>query len=111
MSLDASILKRLARELDSPRLVDDAKRLMDRVKKLAVAEGASKSLELSAMQVACHALQLPFAKDGLIVVGRMGVIPLRERAEQSAELLVNQLGAELDEKLVDAGTRSCWPTR
>jgi hypothetical protein len=104
MSLDPATLKRLSRELDSPRLLEDARRLLDQIKRTIVAESLGKGVDLGSLHLSCLALQLPFAKSGLIVVGRMGVVPLRERAEQSAELLVNSLGSELPESVLDPCT-------
>jgi hypothetical protein len=89
----------------APRLSDDARRLWGRVQKLASMNLASIADETDAVELACYALQLPMRQRKLLSVGRLGRTSLKDRSEQSAELLVSQLGNELDEDLLDHTTR------
>ena len=113
MSLDAKIKRKLAQalavvdergETKGPRLLDDARRLWQRVQKLTamhlVAEPDQEALEL-----ACYALQLPLRQAKPPVGGKLGRTSLKDRTEQGAELLVTLLEEDADEELLDRATR------
>jgi hypothetical protein len=112
MSLDAKLKRRLQHLLSvvdehdtrGARLIDDAQRLVARVHyfvKLKLAEDVDRD----ALELSCYALQLPMQKMKAIATGKLARTNLRERAEQSAELLVSALGHQVDENLLDRATR------
>jgi hypothetical protein len=88
-----------------PRLLDDASRLWRRVQRLAAMGLADISKDRDAIELACHALQLPMRQTKSLPAGRLGRTSLPDRAEQAAELLVTLLGQEIDERLLDRATR------
>jgi len=88
-----------------PRLVEDAGRLWRRVQKFMAMNLIAGGFETDALELACYALQLPMRQGRSLPTGRFGRINLRDRAEQSAELLVGLLGEEADESLLDRTTR------
>src|SRR5690348_1540766 len=112
MSLESKIQKELARALESvdeqsvhgPRLVDDARRLWERIQRFIKMDLAAEP-DLGALELACYALQLPMRQAKPPSSGRLGRTNLRERAEQSAELLVSTIGENVDEDLLDRTTR------
>lgn len=91
--------------LQSSRLVDDAERLWARVKTFAARRVADIDGETVAVELACYALQMPLMHRKNLPAGKLGRTSLKDRAEQSAELLVSQLGDELTEDLLDHTTR------
>jgi hypothetical protein len=112
MSLDAKLKRRLQQLLSvvdehgtrGPRLFDDAQRLWSRAHafiKMKLAE----DVDAVAVELSCHALQLPMRQIKLISTGKLARTNLRDRAEQSAELLVSHLGQEVEETLLDHTTR------
>lgn len=112
MSLDAKLRRKLAqllgtvdeRDTRGPRLVDDAQRLVARVRRFMdmhlVAEPDADALEL-----ACYALQLPMKQLKPPTSGKLGRTNIRDRAEQAAELLVTLASDAIDESLLDRTTR------
>lgn len=88
-----------------PRLVGDAQRLIRAVRSLLHLKLIHNDADLEALDLACYALQLPMRQTKLLASGKLGRINLRERAEQSAELLVGSMGTKIDEALLDRTTR------
>jgi hypothetical protein len=113
MPLDAQLQRRLEARLTNivlpdpagPRLVDDAQRLL--VLTHLISDKALSGIDLDdeAIGVIGYAVQLPFCMPGPQTIGKLGVTPLRERCEQSARLLVEQLGESIDESLLDRAVR------
>jgi hypothetical protein len=95
MSLDATLTRRIVRALSvldergttGPRLVDDAVRLWRRVKKLLSMELVPSSADAEALELACYALQLPFAYDK----SHRGQQPVRTRLKDRAVIAVESL--------------------
>ncbi|MGE5608285.1 MAG: hypothetical protein ACM359_03445 [Bacillota bacterium] len=88
----------------SSRLVYDAKRLWQRVQRLIELNLTPPELNRAAMELACYALQLPLRQGKGLSVGRLGQVSLRERAEQSAELIIGVLADCAAEELLDHTT-------
>ncbi len=71
MSLDVGMVKRLERILrtlnergaEGPRLLDDAARLWRRLQKMLATNLVPTTADVIALELACYALQLPFAAD------------------------------------------------
>lgn len=87
------------------RLLDDAQRLWSRARRFLVMGLIGKTSDTDAMELACYALQLPLKQSKMLPTGRLGRTNLRERAEQSAELLVGMLADRIEESLLDRTTR------
>jgi hypothetical protein len=110
--VDAKLRQRLTRALSivdehgtyGPRLIDQAGRLWRRVQALAAMGLVADPIDAPALELASWALQLPMRSNKLLPAGKLGRTNLRERAEQSAELLVSVLAAEADEPLMDRTT-------
>jgi hypothetical protein len=88
-----------------PRLLDDAARLWRRVKAFLASGLIDPGVDPDPIELACYALQLPLRTRKPQPGGRLGRTSLKDRAEQAAELLVSQLGEEVDETLLDRTTR------
>jgi hypothetical protein len=89
-----------------PRLLDDALRLWQRVEKLvAMNLVPAEGLDRDALELACYALQLPSRRTRTLPTGRPQRSTLRERSEESAELLLGVAGNDTDELLLDRSTR------
>lgn len=88
-----------------PRLIDDAQRLTQRVRKLANMKLVTGDIDLDLLEIACYAMQLPMRHGKSLPAGKLGKTSLRDRAEQAAELLVSTLGDEIDEPMLDRVTR------
>jgi hypothetical protein len=114
MPLDARLRQRLEQALGvvddhgtpGPRLLDDALRLWQRVEtlvsmNLVPAEG----LDRDAIELACYSLQLPLRRSRTLPTGKPQKSTVRERAEESAELLLGVAGTDTDELLLDRATR------
>ncbi len=105
------ILERALRALDDapspgPRLVDDAARLWGRARKFVdMGLVGTSGVQLDALELACYSVQLPLRGGKNTVRGKLGRTPLRDRAEQAAELLVGLVGDQADESLLDRTTR------
>jgi hypothetical protein len=113
MPLQPDLLKRLERVLSTlddqgslgPRLRGDAARLWRRVSNWLSMNLIGPGAEVDALELACYALQLPPRQARGIMPGRLGRTNLRERCEQSAELLVSLVGSDVEEGLLDRTTR------
>lgn len=112
MTLDVSFISKMTKLLARDesrrpcgRLVDDAHRLWNRVRKLIELNVAGKEVDAEALELACWSIQLPLRDLDAITPAKFGRINLRERAEQAAELLVSHFTEQLDEKLLDRTTR------
>ncbi len=114
MPLDAKLLHRLHQALGvvdehgtiGPRGIDDATRLWDRVRRfIGMSLVPSPGLDLSALELACFALQLPQRRARTAVTGRRMRATLRERSEEAAELLIGVAGADATEDLLDRTVR------
>ena len=112
MSLDANVRQRLNQALAvvdehgtaGPRLVDDATRLYARIGHFAAMKLVAEGIDMDALELACFALQLQARRVKSLPTGRPGRTSLKERAEESAELLLGtDIGA--DEQLLDRTTR------
>jgi hypothetical protein len=112
MSLEAKVRRQLAQALESvdeqgtrgSRLIDDAGRLWARMRKFIAMHLVAEPDE-EALEMACYALQLPMRQAKPPSSGKLGRTNLRERAEQSAELLVTAMGDHVPEDLLDRATR------
>jgi hypothetical protein len=91
--------------LPGVHLLDDAQRLWNRLRRFMSMKLANVADETVALEVACYALQLPFRQRKPLPAGKLGRTSLKDRAEQSAELLVSQAGDEIDDVLLDRATR------
>jgi hypothetical protein len=114
MPLDAKLRQRLEEALGvvddrgtaGPRLCDDAKRLWRRVERFIDMNLVGREgLDLDALELACHALQLPLRRSRTHPTGKHQRGTLRERAEEAAELLLGVAGGEADELLLDRAAR------
>jgi hypothetical protein len=88
------------------RLLDDAQRLCSRIKRLLEMKLLPEEVDPAALELACHALQLPMrsvVKQS--TAGKLGRTNLRERAEQAAEMLVGLLTGHVDEALLERVTQ------
>jgi hypothetical protein len=89
---------------EGPRLVEDARRLWNRVRRLIEMRVIPTEADVEALELACYALQLP-QKQTRAAVGKLGRSNLKQRAEASAELLVTILADDADEALLDRAIR------
>ncbi|HEY2586689.1 MAG TPA: hypothetical protein VGI81_13070 [Tepidisphaeraceae bacterium] len=112
MALDASLRERLEQVLTvvdehgttGPRLVSDAVRLWRRIGRFLGMNLVTEGLDADALELACYAMQLPLRRAHTQAGGRPARMPLRERAEEAAELLLNVI-PDADEALLDRTTR------
>lgn len=96
MPLEGELKHRLERALAvvddqgvrGTRLLEDAHRLCARIRKLVAKGLVPPDTDSTAMEVACHALQLPLKASRTMPTGKLGRTNLRERSEQAAEMLV-----------------------
>jgi hypothetical protein len=113
MSLEPGLRKRLEKVLSTlddngslgPRLTGDAARLWKRISKFISLNLISPEIDTDALELACYALQLPPRQGRGVIAGRLGRTNLKDRCEQAAELVVNLMGADVEEKLLDRTTR------
>ena len=90
---------------DGVRLAADARRLWRRVRGF-VRDGLVRSPpDLCGLELACWALQLPMRRGEDLIVGRLGMGNLRDRAELAAQRLVEEVGEDVDPDLLDRTTR------
>ncbi|HYO09482.1 MAG TPA: hypothetical protein VER17_10965 [Tepidisphaeraceae bacterium] len=87
-----------------PRLLDDAQRLWRRVQALLQMGLIPPEADAEALELCCYALQLPMRSSENLPAGRLGRTNLRDRTEQSAELLVSAVGHDAAEELIDRVT-------
>src|ERR1700761_316652 len=106
MSLDPKILRLLHASLaivddhstEGPRLLEDAQRLWSLCQKFLNMNLISPATaDTDALELACFALQLPQRQSKPPTAGRLGRSNLKDRAEQSAELLVTTFDGKIDE--------------
>ena len=110
--MEAKLRQRLAQVLGvvdehgtrGPRLVDDAQRLWRRAQSLLAMALIPPDADGEALELACYALQLPMRSSENLPAGKLGRTNLRDRTEQSAELLVSAVGREASEELIDRVT-------
>lgn len=107
MPLDERIVGNVAKMLrhsdsSTTRLVDDARRLWARARRLVGLRLIPETADLDSIELACYALQLPLRSPGG-ASAKTGRTNLRDRAEQSAEMLSESDG--VDERLLDRTTR------
>jgi hypothetical protein len=110
--MDGKLQRRLEqalREVDEhrtcgPRLVDDAQRLVARVQKFISLNLLTTAPDQDALELSCWAMQLPQQRSAASV-GKLARVSLKQRAEQSAELLVTLLTEQADEDLLDRASR------
>jgi len=119
MPLDAKLQRRFEARLANivlpdpagPRLVGDADRLLAQCRLILLANPTLADplhaglLDDAALHTICLAVQLPLTVPQSKSVGKLGIIPLRERCEQSARLLVEDMGESFDETLLDRSVR------
>jgi hypothetical protein len=113
MALDTKLRQRLEQALTvvdehgtaGPRLVDDAVRLWRRVERFVSMNLVAEGLDLDALELATFAIQLPQRRTRILPSGRPARATLRDRAEESAELLIGLAMSEADESLLDRTTR------
>jgi hypothetical protein len=112
MSLEQTVRERLEQALAvvdeqgtvGPRLVDDARRLFGRINRLVAMKLVAEGVDLDALELACYAIQLQARRTRSLATGRVARTSLREKAEESAELLLG-LDLPIDEQLLDRTTR------
>jgi len=111
--VDPKVRQRLTRILSvvdvhgtaGPRLVDNAQRLFRRIEAFIRLGLVPESVDRDALELACYALQLPMRDTKVLPPGKFGRTNLRDRVEQSAEILITTLGKEIDEDLLERATR------
>jgi hypothetical protein len=112
MSLNAKTkqqLKQLLQRVDEhgtrgQRLLDAGERLWRRIGRFIRMDLAAEA-DLEALELACYALQLPMAQEKPPGVGKLGRTNLRERCEQSAEMLVSLMDKHAEEAMLDRASR------
>jgi hypothetical protein len=113
MPLEGQLKARLERALSvvedhgarGTRLLDDAVRLIKRVRRFIDRGLIDPATDPTALELACYALQLPLKSSRLTPTGRPGRTTLRDRAEQAAEMLVGLVGTGDDnDALVEQAT-------
>jgi hypothetical protein len=126
MSLDAGLIKRLGRILralderatQGPRLLDDAARLWRRLQKMLAMNLVPTTADQAALELACYALQLPFAGEK----SSRNKPSLRTRLRDRAALAIQLLPGVFDDPAADQSLLQrtvallepmpvCWPTR
>jgi hypothetical protein len=90
---------------EGPRLLDDAQRLWRRVQRFLDQGFIGPDANREALELACHALQLPMRQRKLLPTGKLGRTSLKDRAEHAAELLVSQVDEIASDELLDQTTR------
>jgi hypothetical protein len=86
------------------RLVDAGERLWKRIGRFISMDLAAEP-DTEALELACYALQLPMAQEKPPGAGKLGRTNLRERCEQSAEMLVSLMEKHAEEDLLDRAGR------
>jgi hypothetical protein len=111
--VDAKVRQRLARALavvdehgtTGTRLLDDASRLFRRVQAFVNLGYLPADSDTEAIELAAYALQLPMRDSRLLPTGKLGRTNLRERVEQSAEILISTIGKDIEDDLLERVTR------
>jgi hypothetical protein len=113
MPLEGELKRRLERALSvvddhgtrGTRLLEDAQRFCARIRRLIGKGLLPPDTDSTALETACHALQLPLRASKASPTGKLGRTNLRERAEQAAEMLVG-IGADSgSDALIDQTTQ------
>ena len=113
MALDTAVRERLEQALrvvdehgtNGPRLVDDARRLWRRVWRLLSMNLLASPPDADALELACWSIYLPQRRGRFTPAGRPARATHRDRAEEAAEQLVELVGGDVDESLLDRATR------
>jgi hypothetical protein len=111
--VDAKLLKQFLIELSTPTqrgrgeppLAGEARRLIEAANRLIALRVVAARVDTDAVELACFSLQLPMRSDRTLSVGRFGVVSLRDRCEQAAELMVGVAGEIVDDSLLDRTAR------
>jgi hypothetical protein len=88
----------------SMRLLDDARRLWQRVQRFLALNLIPPDIDRDPLELACYALQLPM-RQTKGTAGKLGQTSVKERAEQATELIIGAAGERADEALLDRTTR------
>ncbi|HEV8603920.1 MAG TPA: hypothetical protein VGQ99_01060 [Tepidisphaeraceae bacterium] len=87
------------------RLVEEGKRLCKRVHQFVNMRLVENSVDEVGLELACFALQLPSRNNNkLLPPGKMGQVSLKDRCEQSAELLISTASDHVDSELLEQAT-------
>lgn len=113
MALEAGLAHHLERILSvvddggarGTRLLDDARRLWGRVQRFISLNLVPPEVDRDALELACHALQLPLRHGKAPATGRMSQVSLRDRAEQAAELVITVNTDEANMDLMERSAR------
>lgn len=107
MALAENLRRALDRLLavDGAGLLDDVQRLWARVRRFVEMNLVAPGVDSDALELACYAVLLPMRSGRQFPVGRLGQVPLRERCEEAAELLIGLAGVPIDEGLLDRTSR------
>lgn len=84
--------------------MDDSLRLWQRVRRFLGLNLIPPDIDRDPLELACYALQLPM-RQAKPASGRLGQTSLKERAEQSAELLIVSVADRAEDALLDRTTR------
>ena len=116
MPLDEKIRERVERSIAvvdehgtrGRRLVEDARRLWSHLRHLFTLNLVDSEVRFDSLELATYALQFPMQRARTAQAGKAGRTSLRDRAEQSAELLVTHFADydKPDEVLLDYTTRT-----
>jgi len=109
MPLDEAVKSRLEETLrqpagggtPGPRLVDDAHRLWKTVERIRQLSSSVDLIDAEGLELACFALQLPFAHRRGATTSKLGRLNLRQRCQQGTELLVNLLSGLTPQSALD----------
>jgi hypothetical protein len=85
-------------------LVDDARRLFDRVQMLLNMKLLTEDVEVAPLELACYALQLPMRLVKPAIAKKAGRPNLTDRTEQAAEMLLSVTSDRIDDPVVDRAT-------
>jgi hypothetical protein len=113
MHLDGKLRQRLERALNvvdeqgtiGPRLLENARRLWARLMQFQSARLVPDGLDQESLELCAYAIQLPLRQARRSARGRPGRSTLHDRAEEAAEMLLAMASADVDERLLDRGTR------
>lgn len=85
----------------SRRLIEDAERLVRLIHDLARRVESSRPPDLSLMELAAYAIQLPLRQTDHLTVGKLGQINRRRLAEQAIEQLCRLMGSDLHKQVLE----------
>ena len=86
-------------------LIDDAKRLYDRVQMLLNMRLLTEDVDVAPLELACYALQLPLRMVKPTPAKKAGRPNLHDRAEQAAEMLLSVVNERGEDPIVDRATQ------